>query len=80
MALLKGGGKALEINLPIGRFWLAMAKHRIGFYAARVESKANIADGPTRHDLSEVEELGAQWCEPTLPSWAYDLWSIPRGA
>ena len=76
-AILKGGSGAPEINIAVGQFWLGVARASVGFHGARVESKANVADGPSRDDLSEIRRLGARWVEPVLPPWVYDLWRIP---
>ena len=43
----------------------------------RVESKANIADGPTRPDqvgCSVLSQLGAIEFHPYLPGWLLNLW------
>ena len=43
----------------------------------RVESKANIADGPTRPDdvgCSLLRELGAAELPAYLPGWLANLW------
>lgn len=76
-AILKGGSGAPEVNIAVGQLWLDLATDVVGLHAARVESKANVADGPSRGDFSEVHRLGAVWTEPVLPPWAYDLWAIP---
>ena len=77
LALIKGGSNGPEVNLLVGQLWLVLAGARTSFWAARVESKANLADGPTREDLSELEFLGAQYVEPCLPAWSENLWKIP---
>ena len=53
---------------------MAVAELGVDLHAARVESAANIADGPTREDLSMIEHLGAKYCEPVLPEWIHDVW------
>ena len=50
-ALQRGTGGAPEVAPLVGILWLHAAETRTVWYAARVESKANIADGPTRYDL-----------------------------
>ena len=40
---------------------------------ARVESKANIADGPSRGDFTEVLKLSAIWVDPMLLAWFSQL-------
>ncbi|CAE8721468.1 unnamed protein product [Polarella glacialis] len=61
----------------VGNLWLEMAKANVYLYVARVESKANIADGLATADLSMLESLGAVFVEPVLPDWIQDLWAGP---
>ena len=51
----------------------------IRVYGARVESKANVADGPSRDFLDVVRAVDAvrRGREPVLPEWVFDLWSFP---
>ena len=72
-----GGGHCPEIQLALGQFWLALAKMGTDLFAARVESKSNIADGPTRQDLSSLHALGASFVDPVLPPWIYQVWKGP---
>ena len=58
----------------IGQLWLEWAHMRVGFSGHRVESKANLADGPTRDYYDILHKLGAQFVEPVLPTWVLDLW------
>ena len=44
-----------------------------GVLVRRVESKANVADGPTRHYLGDLEALAATWSRPRMPHWIGDL-------
>ena len=76
-ALLKGRAGADDLNNAVGQVWLDMAEAGIALHVLRVESLANVADGPTRHDLSLLSELGAEFVEPVLPSWVYNLWAWP---
>jgi hypothetical protein len=48
-----------------------------GLYVARMESKANILDKPSRVKFKLVELFGASYMEPVLPSWAVEVWSWP---
>jgi len=73
-AIAKGGGHSEESNMTIGKLWLSVASLDIDLHVARVESAANIADGPSRDDLSLVRELQATFVEPILPHWIHDLW------
>ena len=40
----------------------------------RVDSKANLADGPTRDNLRYVLKLMAGWTVPVLPDWVFNFW------
>ena len=73
-AILKGASRCPKVNMTFGQLWLEFACHRVGFAGYRAESKANIADGPTRDHFVLLEELGAQFVEPVLPPWVEDLW------
>ena len=77
--LIKGSCTAMDMNQAIGYVWLNVAELNLGLFGLRVESKANIADGPTREYLDFLDELGAQYRVPALPNWCYDLWEFPRG-
>ena len=71
-----GSSRAPETNGLIGSMWLHIASQRIGLYTARVESKANIADGPSRFDFDLMERLGALSVSPVWPPWTDHFWSI----
>ena len=72
-ALLHGSAGCDDVNLAIGQIWLDLARMRIAFGAARVESRANIADGPTRDQFTLLQELKAIFFEPALPNWLDEL-------
>ena len=74
-SMMKGASHSPEINTLVGRMWLEMATLQASFFSARVETHANIADGPSRGDCSLMVRLGACWVAPALPRWAHDLWS-----
>ena len=75
--LIKGSCMAADLNQSIGNLWLDIARLQIGLHAVRVESKANIADGPTREFLDLLGELGASFVPPKLPDWCKKLWNFP---
>ena len=77
LALISGRAGVDDMNMSIGRTWLQVAASSIGLHAVRVESAANLADGPTREDLSEMERIGARFVEPVLPDWVYCIWEWP---
>ena len=75
--LIRGSCAAADLNQAIGQVWLDIADMQVGLHAVRVESKANIADGPTREFLSLLGELGAEFVPPQLPTWCAKLWNFP---
>ena len=75
--LLRGSCAAADLNQAIGRIWLDIAKLQVGLYVVRVESRANIADGPTREYLDLLYELDAVFVEPKLPEWCKEMWAFP---
>ena len=76
-AMTSGSSGADDLNTGIGKTWLEVASQSISLHLVRVESKANVADGPSRDDLSYLEEMDAQFVEPVLPDWARTLWRWP---
>ncbi len=62
----------------IGQLWLEFAFSRTGYSGHRVESKANLADGPTRDFFEVLTRLEAVYVEPVLPAWVFDLWGPIR--
>lgn len=77
-ALLHGSAGIEDVNISIGQIWLDLAEMRIAFGAARVESRANVADGPTRDNFTLLHELQATYVAPVLPDWLVTLWNFPR--
>ena len=73
-AMAKGGGHNDECNMAIGKIWLQVAELNADLHVARVESAANIADGPTRDDFKCLTALGAEFVPPALPDWIHDIW------
>ena len=65
----------MECTLLIGKVWLRLADADCDLCVGRVESKANIADGPTRDYLFDLEALGAVFVSPSLPEWILDVWN-----
>ena len=43
----------------------------------RVESKANVADGPTRNNFEYLNLLRAEFVEPKLIPWTYNVCLVP---
>ena len=78
-SLLKGSSSAPEVNMLTGRIWLHAAEWSWAPIWARVESAANIADGPSRRDFTHVESRGAELVAPVLPQWLSTLWILDCG-
>jgi len=78
-ALLKASGGTPECNAAVGKFWQEMAVAAAAFTVWRVESHANIADGPSRQKFDELRQLGALQVPSVLPAWALDLWAKQAG-
>ena len=76
-ALIAGGGNQPEVNAVVGRTWLTVCDLNCHAIFGRVESKANVADGPTRDDLTWVQALNAQYVELVLPEWLLNPWVDP---
>ena len=73
--LVKGSSLGPELNELVGRMWLHLAKEQVAMFCARVESKSNVADEPTRYNLDWVNNLSAMWTDPVWPSWADAVWA-----
>ena len=75
-SLIKASSKAPECNKMAAHFWLYISRREINARLFYVESKANIADGPTRDDLDLLRFFQAVPVEARLPEWIFDLWSL----
>ena len=60
-SLISGNSRLPEIALSVARFWQQAADRRWGILIRRVESNADIADGPTGDNLKFVLKLVASW-------------------
>jgi hypothetical protein len=49
----------------------------IGFDVARMGSKANIGDKPSRVKFKFVELFADSYMGPMLPSWTVEVWNWP---
>ena len=74
-ALAQGGGHNPESNMIIGKIWMQLATFDTDLHAARDESEANIADGPTRDSFELLTRIQAKFVEPILPDWLHDIWN-----
>jgi len=64
---VKGYSPQVDSSSIIGEFWLLASKLRAHTYVDRVESKSNLADGPSRLDFKEIiASMGGTWTSPKL--------------
>ena len=59
-ALVKGYTPKVDSAKIVSQFWLTAARVRCGIWAERVESKSNIADGPSRGDVTLMRQMVAK--------------------
>ena len=76
LGALKGSELSDDMNFLLGELWLFLANAGSARFVERVESKANVADGPTRHDLSFVSRSRAVFREPRWPEWTQAVWQM----
>ena len=76
-AILKGSAGAEDMNCAVAQVWLDFAAYDISVHLLRVESRANIADGPTRDHFYELAKRRAQFREPRMAQWTRELWHGP---
>ena len=74
LGVLKASSRAPEVTMMIAKLWLQMVDWDTVYVAGRVESKANLADGPTRDRWELLQHLQAVCHEPRLPDWLMDMW------
>ena len=74
--LIAGRGSAADHNAAIAQVWLDIAAMNVAPHFLKVDTACNLADGPTREDLSLIQRLGATWLEPRWPAWAMDFWRM----
>ena len=75
-SVLKGSSRADEINVMVAHLWIDCADRGMGLCMARVESAANVADGPTRHRWDLLRRLGAAERAAEWPTWMQNLWHL----
>ena len=72
--MIHGSATSGDINNITGKIWLDIANLRAGMHIERVESAANIADGPTRDFMVQANRFGAQEVPPVMPQWIEHIW------
>ena len=70
------GGQPRTKNAAIAQIWLDVAAYGLAPHFIKVDTACNLADGPTRDDLSLMRRLNAIWVDPKWPAWAGDLWIL----
>ena len=78
--LIKGYSRSRTLAAISGAYWSTASQHCMTVWIGRVPSKLNVADGPTRNDLSIVNHYGWTLTQPYLvdaSSWWALLGSVP---
>lgn len=63
-SLVRGYSPAVDSAQLVAEYWLHSAQARAFVYIDRVESKSNLADGPSRLDFTLMRSLHATFYEP----------------
>ena len=63
--LVRGYSNKSDSTAITGQFWLLAAQIAVELYLDRVESKSNLADGPSRLELHYMHRLHAQFVAPS---------------
>ena len=76
-SLRKGASKCMEMSLMVARCWMKCAECNVDMHTWYVASKSNVADGPSRDDVSDMVKLNATFVKAKLPVWLDTLWDAP---
>ena len=76
-SLVKGYSPKVDSGAIVGEFWLLAAQLRVHVYIDRVESKSNLADGPSRNQFDEIKGLGGSWTSPRTGAFGEPISSLP---
>ena len=76
-SLCKGSSIVFDFGCVIHVLHMMAAARRLAVWWEHVDSKANISDGGTRHDLTGVQKLGVSIGVKPLPPWPDSLFSQP---
>ena len=71
-ACIKGYSKAADISAMAGNMWLAMAKFQVCVYFARVNTKLNPADAPSREEPGFSKQFDAVLVDAKFPAGMED--------
>ena len=72
-SIIRASSRSPENNRMVAQLWLWLSRHHCDGRFFYVESKANIADGPTREYLELLQFFSAVECAPKLPAWALNM-------
>ena len=79
-ALIRGFSSAADIACIASAFWAVAAEARAAVFIDRVDSHANVADGPSRPEkfdhLGDMRALGARWVHPPTHRFTDSVLSI----
>ncbi len=75
--MAKGSARSTDHNLQVHAVWHFALKHKMALWIERVGTHDSIADCPTRDETWVLDELGATWVEPVLPT---QIWEPQRWA
>ena len=84
--VVRGFCKQIDLALVAGRLWFEAADMHLEYFAHFVDTKCNLADGPSRNDISVLSGLGAvevsPWQFPPFPNglgdWMNSVHEAPR--
>ena len=76
-SLRKGASTCMEMSLMVARCWMKCAECNVDMHTWYVASKSNVADGPSRDDVSDMVRLNATFVKAKLPVWLDTLKDAP---
>ena len=78
--LVKGFSKRDDLCSLAGRLWYEAGSIMALYRAEYVEPKLNLADGPSRDNVTIVEQIGAKEVDIALPRFSSGLYAwMPEG-
>ena len=79
--LVKGFSRQDDLRSLVGQLWFRSSTHMAALWAAYVPSACNVADGPSRGDVSLMKRIGARVISVDIPPTllSVELWmSTPQ--
>ena len=65
-SLVRGYSPKTDSTALVGEYWSLAAQHGLEIYIDRVESKSNLADGPSCFQLHDLHQLHATHVQASL--------------